>query len=254
MDQQPEQQAQTPNTPPQALPVVPPVTTVEPIATPVEPPVQDSPVIPAPAQTQPVVQPAPVTPVSTEPQQVPAPEPMQTAVDVQPPEQPTIASEPLGRPQMNQGEGLEWQASEYVEHEKSIKWFIVLGVIVVILAALAVFLMKNYLFAVLIVVMGSAIAVWAKRPATEMHYQLSPESVLVNDKRFVLHDFRAFGLLQEGAVYSVILLPNKRFSPGVNIYFPHELGEQIVDTLGAALPMEDIQPDWIDKLTRKLNF
>jgi len=165
-----------------------------------------------------------------------------------------LVSEPMGWPQTMQGSGLEWQASEYVEHEKSAKWFILLIVVALALAALAVFLLKNYTFAILIVVMAVAVAVWAKRPAAEMQYQLDASGVSVNGKRFAMHDFRAFGVLQDGGIYAVMLLPTKRFSPGVTIYFPHELGEQIVDTLGAALPMKDMQPDWIDTLTRKLNF
>lgn len=230
MNEQPEQQPQTPHPVATELPNVPPVTE-QPVAVPVEPQLQPQPIVPTP-ETIPTV---PVVPSE------------QT--------EPIIASEPLGRPQESQGgDVLTWQASEYVEHEKSAKWFIVLGVIVVILALLAVLLMKNYMFALLIVVMGVAVAVWARRPATEMQYELETGGVSVNGKHFALHDFRAFGLLQDGAIYAVVLLPNKRFSPGVNIYFPHELGEQIVDRLGATLPMETMEPDWIDKLTRKLNF
>lgn len=169
-------------------------------------------------------------------------------------EEPELVSEPIGRPQEQQEDGLEWQASEYVEHEKSLKWFVILGVVTLALVVLAVFLLKNYTFAVLLVVMAIAIVVWAKRPAVEMQYRLNTTGVWINDKHFALHDFRGFGVLQDGAVYAVVLLPNKRFSPGVTVYFPHTLGEQIVDILGTSLPMEDMKPDWIDKLTRKLNF
>lgn len=149
---------------------------------------------------------------------------------------------------------LEWTASEYVEHEKSNTWFVWLGVIALALLILAVFVIKEYTFAALIVVMTVSIVVWARRPAMEMHYQLSADMIAVNDKQFMLHGFRAFGVLQEGAIYYAVLLPIKRFSPGVNVYFPHKLGEQIVDVFGATLPMEDIKPDFIDKLTNRLNF
>lgn len=197
--------------------------------------------------------------VPSAPEQPPVmPQPIEQPLPAQPqpelqPVSPPLTSEPMGRPQGSQG-GLEWQASEYVEHEKSLKWFIVLGVIALALVALAVFLLENYTFAILIVVMAVAIAVWAKRPATNMQYQLDSSVVSVNGKHFAIHDFRAFGVLQDGGVYAVTLLPNKRFSPGVSIYFPQELGEQIVDMLGASLPMETMEPDWIDRLTRKLNF
>lgn len=164
-----------------------------------------------------------------------------------------LKSEPMGRPQET-GQSLEWQASEYVEHEKSIKWFVILAVVALGLVAVAVFLLKNYTFAVLIVVMAIAVAVWARRPANEMQYRLDASGVSVDGKFFAMHDFRSFGVMQEGAIYAVVLLPVKRLAPGVRVYFPEELGEQIVDILGASMPMEDIQPDWIDSITRKLNF
>ncbi len=217
MDQQPEQSQQPAQPQPPELPVVP-----------VIPSIPEAPAQPVQAQ------PLPPTPVEVS-------------------EEPPLESEPTGRPQPT-GETLEWQASEYVEHEKSAKWFIVLALVTLVLVALAIFLMKNYTFALLLVVMAVAIALWAKRPATEMRYRLDTAGVWVNDKFFALHDFRHFGVLQDGGIYAVTLVPNKRFAPGVTVYFPHDLGEQIVDMLGASLPMEEIQPDWIDKLTRRLNF
>lgn len=164
-----------------------------------------------------------------------------------------IQSEPMGRP-LTTNQSLEWQASEYVEHEKSMKWFVILALAALVLVAVAVFLLKNYTFAVLIVVMAIAVAVWARRPANEMRYRLDAAGVWVNGKFFAVHDFRSFGVMQEGAIYAIVLLPVKRLAPGVRVYFPEELGEQIVDILGASMPMEDIQPDWIDSITRKLNF
>ena len=189
---------------------------------------------------QPTAQPPQPQPIDQQPVAMPvAPEPMK--------------SEPLGRPIATQ-QSLEWQASEYVEHEKSLAWFIILAVVALALVALAVFLLKNYTFAILVVVMAIAVAVWGRRPANEMQYRLDGSGVWVNGKFFAMHDFRSFGVTQEGAIYAVVLLPVKRLAPGVRVYFPEELGEQIVDILGASMPMEDIQPDWIDSISRKLNF
>jgi len=209
-----------------------------------------------PQQPQPSPPELPVVPVVPE-QQAQLEQPMQQLeplpVPVEAVQASPLESEPMGRPEAAQNV-LEWQASEYVEHEKSAKWFIVLGLVALVFVALAVFLLHNYMFAVLIVVMAIAVALWARRPATEMHYKLEPAGVWVGTKFFALHDFRSFGVLQEGAIYAVVLLPIKRFSPGVTVYFPEELGEQIVDVLGTSLPMEEITPDWIDSITHKLNF
>lgn len=194
------------------------------------------------------------------------PVPLQTAVYNEPSAAPAAPAQPLSPPvpvpqqsaplatTLPQPVTLEWHASEYVEHAKSTTWFITLGLITVALLAVAIWLLKDYSFALLVVVMAVAVAVWAKRPAHELQYRLSAQNVMVGEKSFSLHDFRGFGVLQEGGLYTVTLLPVKRFRPGVNIYFPEELGEQIVDILGSRLPMEHLQPDFIDRITNRLNF
>lgn len=149
---------------------------------------------------------------------------------------------------------LQWQASEYISREKNTAWFVGLAVIAAALSAIAIFLIKDFTFALLVVVMAVALVVIARRPAKEMLYQLSDTQLRVGDKTFPLHSFRAFGVVQDGAIYYVSLVPIKRFRPSVNVYFPQELGEQIVDILGSVLPMEDMKPDMIDKITEKLNF
>jgi hypothetical protein len=87
-----------------------------------------------------------------------------------------------------------------------------------------------------------------------MQYKLDHHGIQINEKIFNLHDFRAFGVLQEGGLYSVVLIPMKRFMPSVNVYFPAEQGEHIVDVFGEVLPMEQVEPDLLDKLTRKLHI
>lgn len=149
---------------------------------------------------------------------------------------------------------ISWEASEYIHHEKDKNWFILLVVCGVVLLALAIFLLRSITFSVLIVVMVVAIMVLARRPPRTLRYQLGSQSLSIDDQHYSYGEFRSFGVLQDGAVYSIVLLPIKRFRPGVNVYFPQEYGEQIVDTLGEVIPLQPLQLDAIDKLARKLRF
>jgi len=148
---------------------------------------------------------------------------------------------------------ITWTASEYVQHDKQVVWYLALIVVVVLLLGLAIF-MKAWTFAVLIIVMGIGIGVLAGRPPHTVNYTLSEYGLRVDDKSFAYHDFRAFGVVQDAALYSIVLIPNKRFMPAVNVYFPGELGEQIVDIFGSFLPMERIELDFVEKLARKIRF
>lgn len=150
-------------------------------------------------------------------------------------------------------EPIAWQASEYIHHEKQTMWFVgLIGVSLLLLVT--AFVIQSWSFAVLVVVMSIAVSFMALRPPRAMNYQLTAQGLQVNEKHFSYHDFRSFGIINEGALYSVLLTPNKRFMPQVTMYFPPELGEQIVDLLGAMLPMEEVELDPLDKLVRKLRF
>lgn len=149
---------------------------------------------------------------------------------------------------------IQWRASEYVQHEKQGLWFVGLAVASFAFIMVALFLVHSYTFAILVVVMAVAIGYMASRPPQEVSYQLTSHGLFIGERSFSYHDFASFGVINEGALYSVVLIPTRRFSPSVSIYFPEALGERIVDILGSILPMRDIKPDAIDRLSRKLRF
>lgn len=146
---------------------------------------------------------------------------------------------------------INWTAAEYVEHDKGHRWYAVLAAAAVILIVGAVFLLHDWIFAILIAVMAMTVIVITRRPAREISYQLDASGITVGEKHFMFTDFRAFGVVKEGAIYNLRLIPNKRFMPVVTAYIPNDQGERIIDVFGAVLPMEEIQPDIIDRLVAK---
>jgi len=149
---------------------------------------------------------------------------------------------------------ITWQASEFIHHEKSIMWFIVLFVGAILLLLIDVVFVKSWTFGVLIVVLALGMALLGRRPPRTLHYALTSQGVRIEDKLYSFHDFHAFGVVQESALYSLRLVPNKRFMPMVSLYFPPDQGEQIVDMVGSVLPMEHIDRDPIDKIVEKIRF
>lgn len=184
----------------------------------------------------------------------------------------TMASEPLhGEPEIGTSQGpaqpsesptslpadetpVRWQAKEYIHREKSTIWFIVFGLVVAILMALAIFVMSSLTFAILIPVMAAALVVYTYRPPRTLEYTLSRKGLYVNDHLYQFSEFKSFGVVNGDDEYSVRLIPIKRFQPAVSVYFPEEAGEAIVDMLGARLPMEELHLDLIDRLIRKLRL
>ena len=151
-------------------------------------------------------------------------------------------------------EPMSWEASEYVQHDKNGIWFLALAGVASALLLLDYFLIKSLTFALLIIVMAIGVVVVARRPPRVLRYTLTASTLQIDSKALNLADFQAFGVLQEEAMYSIRLIPKKRFMPAVNVFFPPEYGEGIVDMFGSVLPMEHVEHDLIDTLAQKIRF
>ena len=148
-----------------------------------------------------------------------------------------------------------WQAQEYVHLDRSPLWFVIFVVVTLALVAASILLLKSWSFSLLIVVMAVALVVYIRRPPRTLTYALSPaQGLYVGERLYHFDEFKSFGLIQDGGHYSILLIPRKRFSPGVSVFFPDEAGERIVDILGQRLPMETLKLDVVDIIVRKLRL
>lgn len=189
--------------------------------------------------------PAPVAPL-------PSPTPSATPAAAPPePEEPMVATgQPLQQPTID----LHWEASEYIHHTKNFSWYFVYVAVMLVLLALAYFVTHSWTFIALVIVMSIAIGIYANRPPRTLHYGLTNSGIQIDQTVYKYADFRAFGIMNDGGLYSIMLIPAKRFLPAVSIYFAEDDGEDIVDILGARLPMEEIHLDVVDRLVRRLRF
>ena len=166
----------------------------------------------------------------------------------QQPEQPDLeAGVDLSQP-------VSWQSVELSHEERGLTWYIIFGIIVAGLMALAIFVFQSITFAILIPVMAISVIVLSIRPPATIVYSVSPKGVYVADKLYDFSEFRAFGVVRDERGNSITLLPVKRFSPGVTLYFNEVDGEKIVDMLGARLPLQEIKPDGLEKLIRLIRL
>ena len=201
---------------------------------------------------------APITPVVTmAPDPTPMPfTPLPAAEDSIAPA-PEVAAETTVEPSAQapvDDQVVQWQATEYIQHDKNALWFVLFIVVTLGLMAIAIFLIQSWTFAVLVPVMAVALLTYTQRPPRLMSYSLSRKGLHVNDHLYPFVDFKAFGVIHDGSEYSIMLVPTKRFRPGVSVYFPESVGEQLVDMLGTRLPMRDLRLDFVDRLLRKLRI
>lgn len=151
-------------------------------------------------------------------------------------------------------EPVRWQAQEYIQHDKGMLWFVAFAIVTLGMMAIAIFLVQSITFNILVPVMAIALFVYVNRPPRIIDYTLSRQGLHINDRLYPFADYKGFGVIHDGKEYSIMLLPTKRFKPGVSVYFPEASGEAIVDMLGARLPMQTLHLDIIDRIIRKLRI
>ena len=150
---------------------------------------------------------------------------------------------------------VDWMAPEYFVGQKGKLWYLILAIVAIIFILISIFVFQSYTFAVLVLVMAISLVVYARRPPQEIKYTLSvKQGLYIGDKLYNLQDYKSFSLVQGVDHNSIELIPIKRFSPGVLVYFPSEVGEKIIDILASRLPMEESKPDLMDKIIKKLNI
>lgn len=106
----------------------------------------------------------------------------------------------------------------------------------------------------MIVVVAIMFGVFAARQPRVLAYQLDHSGIRIGDKFYPYSEFKSFSVLDEGPVSSILLLPLKRFMPGVSMYYPPEQEEKIVTVIANYLPHEEREPDPLDRLMRKMRF
>lgn len=154
---------------------------------------------------------------------------------------------------MTKSNNITWQAEEYITKSHNAGWYIGLFIVGAALITLSVFL-KWWTFLVLVVLSVITILTSNLRPPRKIEYTLSDKGLKEGSNLHKFEDFRAFGILKEDGHFSAVLIPKKRFSLSVKVYFPGDSGEAIVDALGARLPMEEVKQDFLDKIVNFLRI
>ena len=146
-----------------------------------------------------------------------------------------------------------WQAEEYIVRNHNFWWYVGLFIVAAGLFALAI-IFQGWTFLILIILSVITIMIYSLRPPRKINYLLNNKGLTEENRLHSYEDFRAFGILKEDEHYSAILIPKKRFGLQVKIYFPEGSGEKIVDQLGNHLPMEEVKPDFLDKIVNFLRI
>jgi hypothetical protein len=220
-------------------------------------------------QPEPPVAPTPSSPLTALPEQQPVNQP---APEQSPPNwqyqsgklDPTVGYDNPAKANVNQtpdsqlptaGEpSIKWSASEFVSHEKSAGWYVILAVGVVLLAAIIFLITKDIFSTVVVCLIAIILGVFGALKPRVLDYAISASGIQVGTKQFAYDAFKSFSVLDDSALPSIQLLPQKRFMMPITMYFAPNDKEKIVEVLGDYLPLEQKERDLIDKISSRIHF
>jgi len=149
---------------------------------------------------------------------------------------------------------LEWQAPEFQKYEKGPLWFIIVGLIGLGIFAIAL-LMKNFIFAIMIIFAVFAIFVYAVKNPGLVTFTLDGNGLTIGEKKYSYDGLKSFWIFFEPPEIKELALNSKKWSTPL-IRIP--LGEQdpvaIRQALLKFIPEEKIEESIIDSLARTFKF
>jgi hypothetical protein len=243
---------QSPTPQPQSqLPVEPNIADVQPTPEPVLPPTSVATQATLESDRQPEVAPVPAVNLPQVQSQSPS-TPLVQSQEIVPSLEQNIGADSLveGAPAEA---SFAWQASEYIHHEKTLIWYVVLTIIFFALLAIAYFT-KQWLSIGVFIVMAVAIVVYARKPPRTLTYELGNDGISVDGHLYPFDQFRTFAVLPDLSWHTIDLEPTRRFMPRLSILFETENFDEVVGHLSQYLPRVDRQPDAVERLTRYLRF
>jgi hypothetical protein len=151
-------------------------------------------------------------------------------------------------------EPVSWTASEYIAHDKSLGWYVTLGLAIVGAAVVVYLLTKELISSVVIVIMGIAFGAFAARKPQELEYLLDSNGLKVGNRLYPYNQFKSFNVLDEESIHSIMLMPMQRFMPPLSVYYAPEDEDKIADALSSYLPFQERKPDVVDRVMRRVRF
>lgn len=151
-------------------------------------------------------------------------------------------------------DAITWTASEYIHHEKSKSWFLNLAGLTILAAAVVYLIFRDFIATGTVLFGGLVFGVFASREPKDMQFSVGYSEIFIGDKVYSYQDFRSYAISQEGGMPTIVLYPMKRFDTLKTIYCAPDMIDNISEIIAEQLPVDEHQPDAIDRLMHKVRF
>jgi hypothetical protein len=150
---------------------------------------------------------------------------------------------------------ISWKGHEYLHFKKTTDWYWALGLITVA-GAMAALVFNNVLFAILILILGFVLAIFAAREPEEVSFTISQRGVRINDTLYPYQTLEAFGIeeMSPEHIPQLILRSKKILVPNIVIPLQQVTANEVHDFLHNYLHEEELVEPLTHKVMEWLGF
>jgi len=156
------------------------------------------------------------------------------------------------------GKTLEWEAPEFAYTEKEPFWFLVGGLVAILLLLFALW-QQNLLFVIFILIASATSFVWAKRKPETLTFKLNENGLRIREHDFYpWSDLKYFALLvaheERDRFAELIIRYDRKLNPFLKIHAPPEQLDELREFLLRYLPEEEYEEPFTDAIGRMIGF
>jgi len=151
-------------------------------------------------------------------------------------------------------EDISWSASEFIAHDKSVFWYLMLSLITLVIAVLIYILTRDKISTLVILVVGGTIGFYAARKPRLLDYKIDHSGLTIQAKLFSYDAFKSFAIVEDSAIPNIVLMPLKRFMPVLSIYLDPTTGEEVTKVLSERIPQDLHHQAIIERFMQRVRF
>lgn len=149
---------------------------------------------------------------------------------------------------------ISWDTPEYILYKKTADWYWSLGIISTALVGIAIW-QQNFLFALIALIGGFAVALYAVRIPRIIHITISIKGVEIDDRVYPYETLSSFWIFyRPGGTKELSLLSEKIFMPRIAIPLGNADPNEIRDLLIEFMPEKVQEESLTDVIARRLGF
>lgn len=149
---------------------------------------------------------------------------------------------------------IEWQAPEYEFRKKTADWFWVAGIITIAFIFSSVVL-KNILFAVLVVIGSFSLMLYAARKPKIVSFSVGPKGIQIAERIYYYDDLKSFWINYNPPQTKELIIESKKtFMPHITIMLGDADPVKARDFLLKFLPEQKNEESLITTISRLIGF